>query len=255
MLIGAGLITLFAIVFFGGSQNDLFFIDFDKEAKNIIVEKSRYEEVKTLNKGLVAIEKEYAKQGKQLGKDFKSLLANQETTQEEFVNFLDVIMNNEEEADRKYFALRDKIQQQFMEDEWEKMIANVDQKMAKSEKKTQKALTKYNANLDGLSESIVRATTDEKSKTEADKIMSEFTLNANKLASEMSLYSEREMMILKQHQPKREDLSGVITAYNDEMKQFYQLVFKLHKDLARITPESQWKKVAKQLEKISQASF
>lgn len=250
MLIGAGIITLITILLFGGSQNELIFIDFEKEAKTVVVDKSRYSDIKDINKDFQALKKDYEKKGKGFAKEFEGLLGDQTTTPENFANYLDEVVKLEEESDKRYLAIRERVQDKMTEGEWEKMMDNLTKEIGKMSEKTEKALAKYNDQMSEFSESILKRVDNEETKLKLESSLQVFSENATVLAEKMVVYDEQEVGVLISYKPSEEELTEVLYGYNDELKEFYNLIFELHQNLAKQTSEKEWKRVSKELQNI-----
>lgn len=250
MLIGAGLIALFTILIIGGPQEELIFIDFEKEAKNVVLDESRYAEIKGINKEFTTFKKEYIKKNKSYSKEFAVLIDEQSTSLQNFTVFLDEIIKFEKASGGKYVEFRESVKGQMTEEEWGKMMDNLLKEIAKSQKETGKTLTKYNKKMSGFSESILQSLDNEDQKTALQPTLNDFSKNATRLAEEMVIYDDTELQVLSSYKSSKEDVYSVLTKYNSEMIEFYNLVFGLHQELAAKLSVKEWKKLKKDLNSI-----
>lgn len=247
MLIGAGIITLITVLLLGGKQNELIFIDFQKEAKTVVQDESRYSDIKDINKEFEALKKDYGKKGKNFAKEFKALLGDQATTLENFTHYLDEVIKLEEVSGEQYIAIREKVQDRMTEAEWNEMMDNLTKEIEKTSEKTEKTLSKYNGQMSGFSESILKSVDKEETKIALEASLNTFEERAMVLAEKMVVYDEREIQVLKSYKPSTKELNGVLLDYNNELKEFYTLIFELHQNLAKETSAKEWKRLSKEL--------
>ena len=250
MLIGAGLVFLFTILILGGQHHELIFIDFEKEAKNVVLDKARFVEIKEINKGFQAVEKDYNKQIKSYAKEFSALLKNQSTTSQSFTHYLDEVVKYEEESGGKYIEIREKVKDQMTEEEWSQMMDNLTKEIDKNGDKTGKALEKYNKQMAGFSQSILNSLDNIDSQVALKPVLNDFTTNASRLAELMLVYDVKEMEVLSSYKSSKEDVAQVLNNYNIEMQEFYNLVFKLHVEIAKTISVKEWSQLSKELNNI-----
>jgi len=248
MLISAGIIALFAIMFLGG-HNDLNLSAIEKYVKKEVVDETRKNEIKVELKKVKELQKSYNKQTKANEKKLSQLISTYQATEEDFNKLFDELVAYENEVGEKFIPIRIKVQNLITTEEWDRILVSMQKDLKKDRKTQEKEFKKFKSKLEKGKTRILDHVDIGNYET-AEKLLEDFNQS-------MIAFVEEILNMDPEEQKKRMikidgevEFKSLIQDDIEEWLGLLQAVSDMNIELKTMVPEESWKSVSKEINKF-----
>jgi hypothetical protein len=249
MLIGAG-IALYLLLFMGGAQDDLIIMHGEKYVKKVVVDKNRKGFILAEYKAIGKLQKSYQKMNKKNGKQLEALIKNFQTDEKSFKSFFEKLAEDERQVNEQFFSHRLVIQEELTQEEWDKIMGNIQKSLSKDEKATGKTLANFEKDLAKMKAKILAVLNEDFRKDKAEGYINEFIASVQKSGKEIVEYAPEEKDILLEKTTSKEELDKLGDEKIGAWLHLLDAVATLHLKLSEISTEEEWKTISKWMNKI-----
>ena len=243
-----GIVALFTVLFFGGTQEYFFIEKFEKGVKKHVVEKDRSKEILLDLKETKSMIKAFNKKRKGKLSEFLSLNLDRNVSRDVLDEFFDDRVEERKVFQKKMIKQRVEIVAKFEDEEWQKIIKlsdeSVEKKMAKIAKKG--ADDPFKAVIKTINNTI----SDQSKNAEALSIIQNFQERYALLLEKVNSVNSLENSLLNNKNSSEKEFQELADNMNQHRETAYQSFIDLHFDMKEITNEAEWTKVMKTINKV-----
>lgn len=243
-----GLVTLFATLFFGGSQQYFFIEKLEKGVKEYVVEKERKKEILIDLKTVKSTIKGFNKERKKSLGVYHDLNTNYQSTPEEFETFLFGLSKERIEFQKMVVNQRLQVVAKITKEEWEEIIGAssnaTDKRLNKEAKKKEKDA------FEKVKKTINTEIEEENIRSKAIEALATVEMDFNKLRIEFSSVNALENDLLVNKDTTTEDALKLTEELNELRKNLHKSILTFHFNMKDLTAETEWTKIMKSMNKV-----
>ncbi len=243
-----GLVTLFATLFFGGSQQYFFIEKLEKGVKEYIEEKDRKKEILSDLKLIKTTIKDFNKDRKKYLKTYHELNASYSATKVEFDSFFSDLTETRKAFQEEVVDQRLEVVRKISSEEWTKIIELSSEVTEK--RKNKEAKKKEKDAFEKVKKTINTEITEETTRGDALDALAIVESDFNTLRNELDAVNTLENELLTNKNATVEDALELVTTFNQMREKIHLSIVKFHFSMKDLLPEEQWTKVMRSMNKV-----
>jgi hypothetical protein len=247
------LFTMLSILLFGGGESPFLVPDAQKLAKKHITDTERKKEVLAVMADYKKEWKALAKTKKKQAKEVSKLISDQTTTTQQILTHFTTYREEREKINALLVESRIKAQQLITEEEWKQIMASSIEKANKKADKTEKSeykqrlkQTEQMVDLENATEKYVP----KQKQAKAQRLLDQFESSMADLMYITQNQSQEVLQVIANKESSKRELETMVNQTEDFRAHAHRSFLKLREGLTELTPEENWKYIAKELNKF-----
>jgi hypothetical protein len=246
-----GLTALVMMLFFGGGQETYFLNpDIQKSVKTYVADKHRKSEIKNLIKEIEKDQKSFLKKrNKYYNKKASELNLDYHAKRSDFDKLFSEYFEDRQKMMNSYWDKESKIRSLFVEAEWNQMIEQVLEKpdKEKARKGFTKASEKIFGDLAAVCKKQITKASGQEAALQAVKVQQE---TVNRIIDEYLNQNYKHLELLRNLTATKDDFEQATKSLNQLRKEILKGVSDMRFEIIANTTEAEWKRVAKEIDKL-----
>ena len=244
-----GIVALFTMLFFGGAQESFFIEKLEKGVKKYVAEKDRSKEILGDLKLTKSMINAFNKERKGELSEFHTMNLDRNISRQAMDEFFTARVEERSIFQEKMIEKRLLVASKIEDNEWKEIIhlsdASVESKMAKFEKKGAEDP------FEGIMKAINSSISEQVAKAEAISLAHNFKERYVKLLDQVNSFNTLESSLLKNKYSSAHEFQNLADEMNRLRETVYQAFIDLHFDMKEITNETEFVKVMKSINKVT----
>lgn len=242
-----GLLTLFSILFFGGSQDSFFVEKLDKGVKKYVLEKDRKKDILMEIKEVKSTVKMFNKERKKQLKTLKSLNLSYTSSKVDFESFYEELTVGRIGFQKKVLEQRIGLVSKIKDNEWQKILGlsdeSVDKQQQKEKNKKQKEL------FFKVEKTILNSIQEKENQSLALEYLEKLKKSYSRLLKDYKAVNTIENSLIRDKNATLEAGLAYASKLNQVRKEAYFALVDFHFELKEVSSESSWSTVMKSINK------
>ena len=244
----AGLLVAI-LLFFSGHETVMLNPEMGKSIKKTVQDKEREQQINQVLKEIKQDQKLFIKETQKPGlKELENLNLDHNSTRENFDGLLNTYYTELEELQNKYLDNELKVRSLLMEDEWTRIMDQVVQQPDKEKdmKEIRKQADHMHSN---LLKSVESNITEPVNLEKARALLDEYESRSAKIAEELLHLTYNQHETIRSYDASRDNFESLRSEILASRKEYMAFVVDMRFQLKDLTPEANWEKVAKAINK------